>query len=292
MMQFDELWDYGQPEETRQRFLPLVDSHHAVADTDYKAQLLTQIARTHSLQGHFAAAHKILDDVEALLTEEMLVAKTRYLLERGRTHNSAGEKQQAEALFLQALETAEAAAVQNPTADYHVIDTIHMLGIVGAPEKQIEWSLKGIARAEQTTDPKARHWLGALYNNLGWSYHDSGAYEEALATFKKGVAFRHTQKEVAPLRIAKWCVGRALRSLARYQEAYQVQVGLLDEYSQGGSRSGYVFEEIAECCLDLGLPYTGRAYAHLAYQELAQDSWLVEHETERLERLKRWAMNE
>lgn len=286
MMQFDELWDYSQPKETRQRFLPLVDSHHAVADDDYKAQLLTQIARTHSLQGQFAEAHQVLDKVEPLLTDEMLVAKTRYLLERGRTHNSAGEKQQAEAHFLQALETAEAAAEQDPTADYHVIDAIHMLGIVGPPEKQIEWSLKGVKRAEETADPKARNWLGPLYNNLGWSYHDSGDYEQALTTFNKGVAFRQTQKEVGRLRIAKWCVGRALRSLDRYREAYQIQTALLEEYNQSESASGYVFEEIAECCLQLDLPRTGRAYAHLAYQELSKDSWLAEHEAERLKRLK------
>lgn len=284
MMPFDELWDYGQPEETRQRFAPLLDSPQATADVDYRAQLLTQIARTYSLQGKFAEAHQRLDEVEPLLTDEMLVAKARYFLERGRAHNSAGEKAQARELFLQALEAAEQAA-----ADYHIIDALHMMGIVEPPEKQLEWSLKGLAQAEKSADKKARGWLGALYNNIGWSYHEVGEYEQALAMFKKGLAFRQKQGEAEPLRIAKWAVGRVLRSLEQYEDAYRWQADLLDEYARVGRKSGYVYEELAECCGPLLMPCTGRAFAYLAYQELAQDDWLVNHEGERLARLKQMA---
>jgi hypothetical protein len=49
------------------------------------------------------------------------------------------------------------------------MDVLHMLEIVAPPVQAIE--LAEISRQES-----AGGWLGLLYNNMGWSYHDLGHY--------------------------------------------------------------------------------------------------------------------
>lgn len=51
--------------------------------------------------------------------------------------------------------------------------------------------------------------------------------------------------------------------------------------------AGYVFEEIAECLLTLERSNEARPYFDRVYQELSKGGWLMEHESERLERLRR-----
>ena len=141
--------------------------------------------------------------------------------------------------------------------------------------------------AEASDDPRAQGWLGALYNNTGWAYHDSGEYERALELFEKGLAWRLERDDPQATRIAKWTVARALRSLDRTHEALAMQQSLLGEHEAAGTRDGYVFEEIAECLLSLDRPDEARTYFMRAYQELSKDGWLKDNERERLERLNR-----
>ena len=99
MINVDELWDYGRPAETEAKFRALLPEAEAAGDAEYLAQLLTQLARTLGLQQQFAAAHELLDRAEAL-AEADSVAQVRYLLERGRCFNSAGDKATARPLFM------------------------------------------------------------------------------------------------------------------------------------------------------------------------------------------------
>src|SRR5256885_1926355 len=92
---FDALWDYDHPVTSESRFRALLPQAEAAGDAAYRAELLTQIARTEGLQGRFAAAHQTLDTVEALLTSDLVTARLRYLLERGRVFNSAGAPEPA-----------------------------------------------------------------------------------------------------------------------------------------------------------------------------------------------------
>src|SRR5687768_3073602 len=87
----DSLWDYNNPRESERRFMELIPLAERSGDRNYHAELLTQFARTQSLQQKFDAAHAILDRAEKLLDDSTPRARVRYLLERGRTHNSAGQ---------------------------------------------------------------------------------------------------------------------------------------------------------------------------------------------------------
>lgn len=89
--EFDELWDYNSPEETREKFANLLSE--ADLHSSYHLQLLTQLARTYSLEGQFDEAHKLLDQVEPHLGPDQALAQVRYLLERGRSFNSSGHQE-------------------------------------------------------------------------------------------------------------------------------------------------------------------------------------------------------
>ncbi len=278
---FDTLWDYNDPAETERQFRELLPAAEAAGDEAYTLQLLTQIARTQGLQRRFDDAHKTLDEVERRRQGQPPVVGIRYLLERGRVYNSSKAPEEARPLFLEAWELARKAG-----ADDFAVDAAHMMGIIEPPDEALRWNERALALAESSADPKARGWLGSLYNNIGWTYHDSGEYEEALALFEKALAWREENRQANEIRVAKWCVARTLRSLDRLEEALALQESLLAEHEAADSKDGYVFEELAECHLALEHPDQARKYFRLAYAELSRDPWLVENEPERLARLE------
>jgi tetratricopeptide (TPR) repeat protein len=279
--EFDKLWNFNDPAETEKKFIELLPKAKKSGDTSYYAQLLTQVARTQGLQQKFEKAHKTLDEVENLLNESLGVAKIRYLLERGRVYNSSKEKEKAKPLFFEAWELAKAQG-----EDHYAVDAAHMMAIVESPDKSIEWNEKAMDYAEKSKSERAKRWLGALYNNLGWTYHDKGEFEKALAIFQKALKWREEHKQERETRIAKWCVARTFRSLNRLAEALAIQEALLQEWEEAGENNGYVFEELGECLLTLKREEDAKKYFALAYEELSKDPWLIKNEAQRLERLK------
>lgn len=281
MIDFDQLWNYNQPAETEKRFRELLTEAETSGDKSYHAQLLTQIARTQGLQRHFDSAHKTLDAVQVMLTDDLTTARIRYLLERGRVFNSSQKRDQARPLFLQAWELA-----QSVGEDGYAVDAAHMIAIVeSAPDQQLEWNLKALKLAESSNQPDAQKWLGSLYNNIGWTYHDSGEYEKALEIFQKALQWREQKGDAQTIFIARWCIGRTLRSLGRLDEALNIQRELLKEIEAGAPSDGYVYEELGELLLLKNDPEAPR-YFQLAYHQLAGDAWFAANEPARLERLK------
>lgn len=278
---FDDLWDYNKPGETEAHFRALLPLAEQGEDRAYLVQLLTQIARTEGLQRKFADAHQTLDRALALLADEMTRARVRYLLERGRVFNSSKHPDQAKPLFLAAWEQANAAQ-----EDFHAIDAAHMMAIVETPEQQLAWNLKALALTERTTDAHAKTWLASLYNNIGWTYHDAGDYAQALAYFQKALAVRRAEGDRREIRIARWVVARAQRSLGQTETALATQRELLQEIEQSGESDGYINEELGECLLALGQASAAQGHFARAYHELSQDLWLPENEPARLQRLK------
>lgn len=277
--EIDQLWDYNRPDVSEQRFRELLPQ--AAELLPLEIELLTQIARAQGLQRQFAAAHATLDRAQQQLTPEMTRPQIRYLLERGRVFNSAGLADQASAFFEQAWELARAAG-----ESFYAIDAAHMLGISEPPERQLRWSLQALELAEQASDPRAQAWRGPLLNNIGWSYHDQGQYEQALHYLQRALAWREAAGSAPEIAIARWGVARALRALGRVAEALAIQQTLLGETESADTPDGYVYEELAECLLLLGRTDEALPYFALAYAQLALDPWLSEHEPQRLARLK------
>ncbi len=283
-LDFDALWDYQHPDQTEAVFAQLLNVPERTTDPSYHLQLLTQIARAQGLQRQFAEAHHTLDRVKDHLSPELVLPTIRYLLERGRVFNSSGQPNEAQIWFQQAWELARG----HEEAAFCAVDAAHMLAIAaGSFEEKTTWNQTALDYAEASPDERARGWCGALYNNLGWTYHDQGDYGRALDYFQQALAWQQEHGTVREVRIAQWCVGRALRSLHRTAEALALQQKLLAEWEKSEEeQDGYVFEEIAECLLILGRPAESRPYFAQAYAFLSQDIWLVAQEKERLERLK------
>lgn len=284
---FDAHWNFQDPAGTEAHFLRVLGEADP-ARGGYLAQLETQIARTHSLRGSFAAAHQWLDRAEARCAaaeaegRALPVARVRLLLERGRTHNSNRERAQAAPLFAAALSRAQEAGLEALACD-----AAHMLGIVHPGEQGLVWNLRAIALAEAATQPGARRWLGALYHNTGFSLHDLGRHEEAQVLFEKGLALRLSEDpEGLAARIARWTVGRGLRALGRYEEALSQQRDLAAQLARLGAQDGFVEEELGENLLALGRPEEARPHWARALAQLSQSGDLASLEEARVARLR------
>jgi len=283
---FDAMWDYQHPDSTEIVFTEilkgLTDSAESSYDIVYHTELLTQIARTQGLQRKFIQAHATLDSVKSMLNDNMKIAFMRYLLERGRVFNSSGEKEVSIPIFLKAFEFGS-----ENNLDIYTIDAAHMMGIVEPPEKQLEWNLKALKIAEETADTNCKGWLAPLYNNIGWTFHDLTEYDQALIYFQKGYERRMEIGDERGTRIAKWTVGRCLRSLGQIDEALKLLKEIQTELEEKDlPKDGYVFEELAELYSLKGNKKLAKINFKLAYEELSKDAWISANQPERISRLK------
>ena len=303
----DGLWNFDDPIASEQHFRQaLTDS---VSGSTACAELTTQLARALGLQGRFDDATALLDAIAGTARADTAfagiavassaaastgdtsrsdagrgaalpaVVRVRLSLERGRLLNSAGEPAAAIGQFREALVLA-----QSIGEDFLAIDAAHMLAIADR-ERADEWTDLALRAVTRSADPRTQRWAGSLHNNAGWSRHDAGDYAAALAEFEAALAAYTVHGTVEQVRVARWAVARALRSLARFDEALQIQLQL----SEHGPADGYVEEELAELLLATGRPDDAAQHAGAAAELLGTDDWFAEYEPGRLERLRRLA---
>ncbi len=277
----DALWDYDAPAVSELRFR---DALTRTAPSSREAEeTATQVARALSLQRKFVEADAVLDGVEPRLAKLPARVRVRYLLERGRTRNSAGETVSAVPLFETALATSDHDAL--PGADFYRIDALHMLGIAAPKPQQLDWNLKALSAADASTDARARGWRGSLLHNLGWTYHANGDYAKALDYWQKALAVREGAGDTSRVGVARWTVARGLRSLGRLDEAEAIQRSLATAMEAAQTPDGYVYEELAEIALARNDSAAARPWAAKAYALLKDDIWVKANEPARLARL-------
>jgi tetratricopeptide (TPR) repeat protein len=274
----DAHWEYSNPAASEAKFRALLGQ----AQGDPRLELQTQIARTWSLRRDFARAHALLDEVEPQLATAGPAPRVRYLLERGRIYNSAGEPARARPLFERAFALASEARLEGLA-----VDAAHMVAITwsGKPEA-IEWNQRGLALARPSTDAKARGLIPAMLNNTAWDLSDMGRHGEALPLFEESLAAWRDRGRPAQVRFAEYSIGRCLRLLGRHGEALAIQRRLEAQHAAAGELSGYVFEELAELLAAEGKEEEARPYFRRAADELSREKWLVANEPQRLARLR------
>lgn len=275
------LWNFADPAGSERRFAALLV--RVAGDPEAEAVVRTQIARSQGLQRRFDDGHATLDEVERSPAARGARVAVRLDLERGRLFNSAREPERARPLFAAAYERACQAG-----EEALAVDAAHMLAIVETdPVLQETWNQRALETAEHSSDPLARRWRASLLNNMGWTRHGEGRHVEALDLFERALAARRELGEEGSIRVARWCVARALRSLGRTEEALAAQLALEAEIAGAGAPAdGFVFEEIAEGLLALDRGEEARPWFARAHFELSRDSWLAEAEPARLERLR------
>ncbi len=222
--ELDTLWDFQDAQASEAAFRSFLQKR---TDENDCAEISTQIARALGLQQRFDEAQAMLDSIEASLPDHSPRVRTRYYLERGRVLNSSGDAEASRPLFIHAWKSARGAG-----DDHYAVDAAHMLAIVEPPEKQLRWYHRAVELAEDSDDPRARNWLGALYNNAGWSYCDTNHFKDALPMFEKALAWRKEQGQTREIRIAEWTIARCLRSLGRTEEAVAIQERLCEEWAE------------------------------------------------------------
>jgi len=278
-LDIDVMWEYADPAASEQRFREALSA----ATGDDRLELQTQIARTFSLRRRFKEAHALLDEVQQALPTAGPAPRVRYLLERGRTFNSSGDKARAKPLFVEAWQVAIAST---PPLDGLAVDAAHMVPIVVGGDEGAQWTARGVALARRSTDAKARALLPALLNNHAWNLHDAQRFADALPVFREAEVAWHATGRQPQGRIATWSVARCLRSLGQFEAALKLQLDLERAWSQAGTPDGYVFEEIAELHLALGRSAAARPYFKLAADTLGNDAGFARREPARLQRLR------
>jgi tetratricopeptide (TPR) repeat protein len=145
-----------------------------------RAEVLTQLARAHSLRDEFDECEGLLLEAEALSDDGLV--RVRVDLERGRKLRSSGEGAAAVPVFEGAFTRA-----RDIGAYWFAGDAAHMVAI-SDPEQMLEWTERGLELAE--SQPDAAYWAGPLLNNLGWHYYEAGDYAQALEVFERALDVR------------------------------------------------------------------------------------------------------
>lgn len=277
----DALWDFRDPKASELRFRRFVRRARDANRCDLHDEGLTQLARAQALQSNFRGARRTLSALKPRRPDLAPRTETRYLLERGRVFNSSGAPRRALPLFRAAWRIA-----RDHGEDALAVDAAHMAALATSGATQAAWNARALALSDSSRDRGARRWRASLLNNIGWSQINAGAYRDALRSFRRALHFRQLQRDPAEIRIARWCVAKALRMNGRTSEALRAQRRLLAAWRRARRKDGYVFEELGECLLALGRSREARPFFRGAYTELSKDSWLATHEPKRLKRLR------
>jgi Tfp pilus assembly protein PilF len=80
-----------------------------------------------------------------------------------------------------------------------------------------------------------------LANNLGWTLHDAGRFDEALERFEAADAAAKALGTEDQQQLAQWAIARCYRSLGRTSEARAIQ----EQLAVLRPDDEYVLEELA-----------------------------------------------
>jgi tetratricopeptide (TPR) repeat protein len=180
-------------------------------DISSQTEALSQVARCYLIAGDSAAARRWLEQAETLASPKQALGWSRYLGVRGRLEWKSNDLNAAKQTFKDQF-----AYCRDNKLTSRAIDAVHMIAIVGSPDEQIEWGLKGIAEAETTGENR---WLGPLWNNLAITYSDQKDYQKSYEAFLKAREY-HWQfgDEIGKL-YADYQIGWVLRMKGDYDQA-------------------------------------------------------------------------
>jgi tetratricopeptide (TPR) repeat protein len=217
----DRMWNFADPAVSEERFREAADDD--AHTTHERAVMATQLARAVGIQGRVDEALALLDELERSERPadeppaEAAELRARIALERGRL--LATSRRVDEALPQLTMAVREAAVAGST---FLVLDALHMLALNDAGHEE-EWATEGFDILDGVRDPRLRRWGVALHNNLGWTHHDAGNAQSALHHFQLAVEAADRYGTAEQQHVARWSVGRALRTLGRNDEALEIQ---------------------------------------------------------------------
>jgi tetratricopeptide (TPR) repeat protein len=289
-LDFDKLWNYQNPSETEQKFRALIPEARAKGKS-YYLQLLTQLARTQSLQDKYTDAYETLNEVSLGMTDVLQVVKIRYLLELGRTQNAERKAEIANKTFKDAFSAADQATEWGYAVDaLHMVAITYSYGSLKSMEEKLNWEVKAIAYAEEKDSQYAKAWLGSLYFNSGWSFYGLDRFEEALEIFIKAYNLdKANGSDEWILLDDRRTIAKVKRRLGRIDKALAEQHQLeIENIEKLGKPDGFVFEELGELYLVKEDHAKSKEYFAKAYPILKEILKSPEDQA-RLDRIKKLA---
>jgi tetratricopeptide (TPR) repeat protein len=233
----DALWNFADPAASEQRFRSALDG----ANGDDALVLRTQLARALALQDRFDAAQAELDVVQSRLAGASTEVAVHLALERGRTLRSADRPADAAPLFERAFALADRAGLERLAAD-----ALHMSALAAPSlDERLAWNRRTVDYARRATDPRARGWDAAAFNNMGSDLRDAGRLDNSLAAFREALAAYERKGRADDIRFARWQVANVLRLKGRVQEALAIQLALEREAAAAGEPDAEIYDELA-----------------------------------------------
>jgi len=258
----DEMFNSRQYEESRDVYHAALKAAEKDSDVSTQVEALSQIARTHLIVGEKEPGREWFGKAVKLASPEDNLGWSRFLGVRGRFEWQDGDLEKSKATFEEMYRYCSERELHS-----RAIDAAHMVAIVGTPEEQIEWGLKGIAEAEAGD---VQGWLGPLWNNLGATYEDQKKYTEALDAYKKARYYHYEHGDEMNRLIADWAVGHAYRLAGDLEEADKWLRPLLEwcERIEATEFLGWTHKELGEIALINGDKSSAKDHFTIALEKL------------------------
>ena len=189
----------------------VAEDAYAAGDTTTYVEACAMRARSHLVSSRQEEARPWLERAEARADVSEPLAWSRYLGARGRFEWTGGDSARATTTFREMFDYCRERELWSRAAD-----AAHMVALTGDREERFEWAKRGIEMAESGG---LDEWLGPLWNNLGWDYHDEERYDEALEALTKAREHHYRGEAELPKLIADYSVAHVKRMLGRYGEA-------------------------------------------------------------------------
>ncbi|WP_056393188.1 MULTISPECIES: tetratricopeptide repeat protein [unclassified Rhizobium] len=239
---------------------------------------LARRARIAGLSEDFQLGHQTLDEAAGLLSHDGEKASAWIAIERGRLHNTAGDPKAALPFFLDAWKIARANADHNLA-----VDAAHMLAIASELAEAELWTLTALDYI--AANGVSHGWTAMLHYNLGWTYYESGLYDQALICFRKDEKFQSVYGDSQTLKISRYAVVKTLRAMHNLNEAITLGRRVVEDAETAGDKAPFVCEELAECYATVGDYDMAAEFAARAYEVLSGNPVFVRDESERLAKL-------
>ncbi len=266
----DSLFSSRKYDESREIYLKAVDRARNENDNAGLTEAYARIARTYLITERKEEGRTWLAKAAEIADPVQPSGWSRYLGVRGRFEWQDGDLKRAGETFREMYGYCSERKMHD-----RAIDAAHMVAIVGTTDEQIEWGKKGIAEAEAGN---VMHWLGPLWNNLGWTYESIGEYDKALEAYLKARENHWKYGDEMNKLIADWAVGHTYRLLGENKTAIQWLRPILSwaERLDNTEWIGWANKDLGEAELARGndsvaLDYLTEAEKHLKKAEM--ENW-------------------
>ena len=261
--QADSLFNSRQYDQARDLYMQAADNAQAAGDNSELIEAYAMIARTYLTVDNKEPGRAWLDKAALYARKGEPLGWSRYLGVRGRFEWKDNQLEKASSTFKEMYQYCS----DNKLYE-RAIDAAHMVAIVGGPEEQVEWRLKGIKEAEAGN---VTRWLGPLWNNLGWTYESTGKYKESVEAYIKAREYHYKYSDEKSKLMADWALGHAYRLNGQVDSAAQwITPDLLAKFETLGDDEfqGWVFKELGEIAILRSEPDSALAFLVRAEEKL------------------------